>query len=194
MSTGTDARVGEILRLFAEHGDSAYGHEAVSQQEHAFQTASLAVAAGASAALVTAALLHDLGHLLHDLPDDAPDRGVDDRHEELAASWLATRFGDDVVEPVRLYVAAKRYLCAVEPAYLQQLSPPSVLSLALQGGPMTDEEVRQFRKSPHFEAAVALRRWDDTAKDPDAFVPGLEAYVPIIRGVLTSFNRRHHGS
>ena len=131
-------------------------------------------------------MLHDVGHLLHDLPEDAPDEGVDDRHEELAGRWLATRFGDDVVEPVRLHVAAKRYLCSVEATYFQQLSPPSLLSLRLQGGPMTDQEVRRFRESPYFAAAVALRRWDDVAKDPAAVVPGLDAYIPFIAKALDS--------
>jgi predicted HD phosphohydrolase len=133
MLKDNDGTIAEIARLFAERGDSAYGREAVSQREHALQAASLAVAEGASAALVTAALLHDVGHLLHDLPEDVPDEGVDDRHEELAGRWLATRFGADVVDPVRLHVAAKRYLCAIDPTYRQQLSPPSLLSLRLQG-------------------------------------------------------------
>ena len=186
MLNGTDGTISEIVRLFAERGDSAYGREAVSQREHALQAASLALAEGASAALITAALLHDVGHLLHDLPEDAPDEGVDDRHEELAGRWLATRFGDDVVEPVRLHVAAKRYLCSVEATYFQQLSPPSLLSLRLQGGPMTDQEVRRFRESPYFAAAVALRRWDDVAKDPAAVVPGLDAYIPFIAKALDS--------
>src|SRR4051812_5357794 len=91
--------VGEIVQLFEERGGSAYGREAVSQLEHALQAAHFARGADASPELVVAALLHDVGHLLHDLPDDAPDRGVDDRHEELAARWLSARFGPEVVEP-----------------------------------------------------------------------------------------------
>ena len=186
MLKSTDDTVSEIVRLFAERGDSGYGHEAVSQREHALQAASLAFAEGASPAMITAALLHDIGHLLHDLPENAPGEGVDDRHEELAGRWLAPRFGDDVVEPVRLHVAAKRYLCTVEPMYQKQLSPPSLLSLQLQGGPMTDDEVQRFRESPHCPAAVALRRWDDVAKDPAAVVPGLDAFVPFITKSLAS--------
>jgi phosphonate degradation associated HDIG domain protein len=184
MPTSKDEPVEQILRLFAKRGDSAYGHEAVSQQEHALQAAALARAEGASAALITAALLHDIGHLLHDLSEDAPDEGVDDRHEELAGRWLARWFGKEVVEPVRLHVAAKRYLCAVEPSYRGQLSQPSLLSLDLQGGPMTALESTRFRESPHFAAAVSLRRWDDAAKDPAASVPGLESYIPTISDAL----------
>lgn len=174
----------EIRRLFAERGDSAYGGEAVSQRTHALQAAHFARESGASSALIAAALLHDIGHLLHNLPEDAPDTGIDDRHETLAGRWLVRWFGDDVVEPVRLHVDAKRYLCAVEPEYQALLSPPSLLSLKLQGGPMTREEVDAFRASPHADGAVALRRWDDAAKDPALTVPDVESFLPHVAAAL----------
>jgi [1-hydroxy-2-(trimethylamino)ethyl]phosphonate dioxygenase len=176
----------KICRLFAERGDSAYGGEAVSQREHALQAAHFARRSGATAALITAALLHDVGHLLHQLPEDAPDEGVDDLHEELAARWLARWFGPEVIEPVRMHVDAKRYLCAVEPDYRQQLSAASLVSLALQGGPMTSEAVEAFRESSHADGAVALRRWDDAAKDPTLSVAGLDEYIPAIEEALAT--------
>jgi phosphonate degradation associated HDIG domain protein len=176
--------VAEILRLFAERGDSAYGGEAVSQREHALQAAHFARASGAGANLIAAALLHDVGHLLHHLPDDTPEAGVDDRHETVAGRWLARWFGAAVTGPVRLHVAAKRYLCAAEPGYLEQLSRPSRVSLDLQGGPMSDDERRRFEQSPHFAAAVALRRWDDAAKVPGLAVPGVEECVPELEAAL----------
>lgn len=172
--------IDELQRLFAVSGDSQYGHEAVSQRQHALQSAALAEAAGASPSLIVAALLHDVGHLLHGLPDDAPEQGIDDQHEALAARWLARRFGPAVVEPVRLHVAAKRYLCTVEPEYRTTLSGPSETSLLLQGGPMTDEETAAFQQSPHADAAVALRRWDDRAKDPACVTPPLSHYLGAI--------------
>jgi len=175
----------EILSLFRERGQSQYGGEAVSQQEHALQAAFFAEQSGADAATVAAALLHDIGHLLHDLPDDAPEQGVDDRHENLAADWLATRFGPDVVEPVRLHVTAKRYLCATDADYLRQLSPPSVLSLRLQGGPMTDAEAREFEKHPFHQVAVAVRRFDDAAKVPDLPTPSLEHFAVSVDRAIT---------
>jgi len=176
--------IDQVLRLFAERGDSEYGGEAVTQREHALQAAYFARKTGASAALVTAALLHDVGHLLHDLPDDAPDQGVDDRHEELGRRWLSGWFGPDVVEPVRLHVNAKRYLCAAEPKYMERLSEPSRLSLQLQGGPMSGAELEEFRASPHFSAAVSLRRWDDAAKVPGMAVPDVNEYVAILEEAL----------
>src|SRR5262249_2286700 len=119
-------------------------------------------------------------------PDDAPAEGVDDRHEALAARWLARWFGESVVEPIRLHVAAKRYLCTVQPGYLDQLSEPSLLSLGLQGGPMTVEEVERFEDSPFHGAAVLLRRWDDAAKTPAAVVARLDAYIPILEAALAA--------
>jgi predicted HD phosphohydrolase len=129
-------------------------------------------------------LLHDIGHLLHDLPDDAPNQGVDDRHEAVGAAWLSRWFIPAVAEPVRLHVAAKRYLCAAEPAYFQQLSQPSRLSLELQGGPMSSGEQEQFRASPHFSAAVLLRRWDEAAKVPGMAMAGIDEYLPDLQAAL----------
>uniref|UniRef100_A0A7C2P853 HD domain-containing protein n=1 Tax=Schlesneria paludicola TaxID=360056 RepID=A0A7C2P853_9PLAN len=166
-----------VLELFRQRGGSLYGGEAVTEQEHALQAAWLAEQAGAPPALIVAALLHDIGHLLHNLPEDAPDHGIDDRHEHSGASWLRRYFGPEVAEPVRLHVAAKRYLCAVEPRYLQQLSAPSQLSLRLQGGAMSPEEVHDFERHPHAQAAVRLRHWDDAAKIAGLETPLLEHFA-----------------
>jgi phosphonate degradation associated HDIG domain protein len=167
----------EVLELFRLRGDSEYGGEAVTQLEHALQAATFAEREGASAQLIAAALLHDVGHLLHELPADAPDQGIDDRHEALATVWLAERFGPPVVAPVAMHVAAKRYLCAVDGDYFSQLSPPSVQSLALQGGPMATAEIEQFRSRPFYDDAVRLRRWDDAAKIVDMQTPTLEHFA-----------------
>ncbi|MEZ5949973.1 MAG: HD domain-containing protein [Planctomycetaceae bacterium] len=129
------SRADQILELFAERGDSQYGHEAVTQREHALQCGFLAEQSGAPASLIVAALLHDIGHLLHELPDDAPDQGIDDKHENSGYAFLNRHFDPRVSEPVRLHVAAKRYLCTVDENYENQLSEPSRISLALQGEP-----------------------------------------------------------
>ena len=100
-----------------------------------------------------AALLHDVGHLLHDLPDDAPDDGIDDVHEQLGDHWLKKFFVPAVCDPVRLHVDAKRYLCAVEPDYLATLSPPSLHSLRLQGGPFTELKRENSKASRIFRKA-----------------------------------------
>lgn len=179
------SQVDDIVSLFAQHGDSQYGGEGVSQREHALQAALLAEHEGASAELIVAALLHDVGHLLHDLPDDAPEQGIDDRHETSASHFLRRSFPDSVVEPVRMHVDAKRFLCAVEPDYLKQLSGPSIVSLHLQGGPMSPDEVDQFRQNPHWESAVRLRRWDDAAKIADLPTPTVEYFAKYMSQVTT---------
>jgi phosphonate degradation associated HDIG domain protein len=175
-----------IVRLFQERGAAAYLGEPVSQTEHALQAAWAAEQAGAGSALIAAALLHDVGHLLHDLPEDCAEHGVDDAHEVRGARWLARHFGPDVAEPVRLHVPAKRYLCATDPAYPGRLSEASVRSLKLQGGPLTPAEVARFRAGPHAEAAVALRRWDDQAKVKGLATPDLEHFRPHLEAALAA--------
>lgn len=171
--------IDQIEQIFRLRGDSQYGFEAVTQQEHALQAAMLAEQEQASPALITASLLHDIGHLLHDLPDDATERGIDDRHEELGQRWLTQHFGLDVTEPVRLHVDAKRFLCADEPDYEASLSQPSRQSMAIQGGTMTKEEVSQFEALEFGRDAVRLRRWDDAAKVVGLSTPPLDRFLQI---------------
>jgi phosphonate degradation associated HDIG domain protein len=173
-----------IYQLFRDRGRAAYLGEAVSQTEHALQTAWAAEQAGAGPALITSALLHDVGHLLHDLPEDGAGAGLDGRHEELGARWLEPFFGPDVIQPIRLHVPAKRYLCAVDPDYRGQLSEASLLSLKVQGGPFTLEEAEAFRADPHAEAALALRRWDEAAKVKGLPTPDVRHFLPHLESVL----------
>jgi [1-hydroxy-2-(trimethylamino)ethyl]phosphonate dioxygenase len=173
-----------ITRLFETGGNAAYFGEPVSQTEHALQTAHLAQCEGASDALVVAALLHDVGHLLHGLPETIADSGIDGRHEAGGSAWLARHFGAAVVDPVRLHVAAKRYLCATDPEYLALLSPASQKSLELQGSPFDNAGARGFEAEPFYEEAVRLRRWDDQAKIPGLKVPSIEHYAPRIAAAV----------
>ncbi len=176
--------VQKIVDLFNEKGHSLYGGEAVTQMEHALQAATYARKNNASDALITASLLHDIGHLLHALPDDAPDHGVDDLHEELAALFLEKYFIKEVVEPAKLHVQAKRYLCFVDAGYYNTLSEPSRQSLALQGGIMNAEEAAEFEKFENYKEAVLLRTWDDLAKDPTMQTDPIEAFAPYIANTL----------
>ncbi len=173
--------VEEIFARFDRYGDREYG-ESVTQEQHALQTACLAEREGADTRLVAATLLHDFGHLLHD--EDAADKGIDAVHEELGADFLAQYFVAALVEPGRLHVQAKRYLCATDSTYFSGLSPSSVQSLALQGGPFNEMEVAQFETLPHWEDAIRLRRWDDRGKNPQMTTPPLEHYRPHIEAGL----------
>lgn len=170
--------------LLLNRADGAYGLHRVTQRQHALQSAWLAERDGQPDAVVTAALLHDIGHLVHDLGDNPAAEGVDDRHEELGHAWLTRHFGPEVTEPVRLHVAAKRYLCATEADYFGRLSPDSVRSLALQGGPMDEAEVAAFKALPHHAAAVTLRRYDEAAKVPDLETPPVAHFMPAVARCL----------
>ena len=167
----------EILDIFDGRAKQRYGLAAINQLQHALQAAALAEAAGEPSAMITAALLHDVGHMIHDQGEDPAAQGVDDRHEEHGARWLERNFLPDVCEPVRLHVAAKRYLVAAEPGYADRLSADSIRSLALQGGPMRPDEVATFDTLAHADAAKRLRRYDEAAKDPRAVTPGIRHFL-----------------
>jgi [1-hydroxy-2-(trimethylamino)ethyl]phosphonate dioxygenase len=178
-----DDAIDEIFATFRAHGAESYLGEPVTLRQHMLQTAVAAEEHGAPAELVAAALLHDYGHLIHHLPEDSAQHGVDTEHEEVGYRFLELHFPPEVVEPVRLHVAAKRYLCATDRSYLDVLSDASRLSLDLQGGPMSADEVAEFEANPHAAAAVQLRRWDDIGKDPDAETPELERYRAVLEAV-----------
>ncbi|MEI9986731.1 MAG: phosphonate degradation HD-domain oxygenase [Aliidongia sp.] len=175
-----------ILAFFDRRGADGYSGEAVTQEAHALQSAALAEAAGAEEPLVVAALLHDLGHLIHNAGESLAARGVDARHEVIAATWLVRHFGPAVVEPVRLHVPAKRYLCATDPAYHASLSAASQRSLAVQGGAFDVAEAGNFAALPFTRDAVELRRWDDLAKTPDAPTRRIGDYADMIRRVAAA--------
>jgi [1-hydroxy-2-(trimethylamino)ethyl]phosphonate dioxygenase len=176
---------GWIADLFARRGGEKYGIEDVTQREHALQSAALAREASAPAELVAAALLHDIGHLLGggDLPQDCA-ANLDDCHESTGFAFLNQYFGPTVAEPVRLHVAAKRYLCTVEPDYRTRLSPTSLKSFHDQGGAMNEQELASFRREEHFAAALRLRRWDDDAKDREPTGLVLEMFLPEVEKSL----------
>ncbi len=176
-----------IFELFLREGNAMYGGEQVNQLQHALQAAWLAEQAGADCELISAALFHDLGHLLYEGVDYPAGNGIDDRHEIFGAAWLERFFGPAVTMPIHLHVDAKRYLCAAEPEYYAQLSPASVRSLELQGGPLAGEERTRFESHPAFQAAVALRRWDEQAKVSDLDTPDLEHFRPIIEQARLRF-------
>ncbi len=180
------AIVRQLETLFARHGHLPYEgarREAVTALEHALQCAQLAEWAGADTPLVAAALLHDVGHFLA-AEAVAKSETVDDAHEDLAVPLLATDFGPEVTEPIRLHVLAKRYLVSVDAGYARQLSPASVHSLGLQGGPLRDAEVAEFEAQPFAEHAVLLRRWDDAAKEPGRTTPPLAYYLALLDDLL----------
>ncbi len=179
-----DPRLQALSTLLMQKGEGMYGLAHVRQIQHALQAAWLAERDGQPASLITAALLHDVGHMVHDLGENPAADGIDDRHEDVGARYLTTMFGPEVTEPIRLHVAAKRYLCGAEADYFAKLSPDSVRSLELQGGPMTADELVAFRALAHADAAVRLRRYDEGAKVRDLQTPPLAHFLPYVATCL----------
>jgi phosphonate degradation associated HDIG domain protein len=172
-------RLADIEKLFRDHGGIAYSGEPVSQLEHALQTARLAQGEEAPIELVTAALLHDLGHLLNLQGASPSARGIDDQHQYFAIPFLRPLFRPVVIEPIRLHVDAKRALCALEPEYYENLSEDSKRSLTLQGGVFSKEGLQAFLARPHAQEAMRVRRWDDQAKVPGQVTPPLAHFLEI---------------
>ena len=181
MTAGDAVRA--ITDLFASEGAKEYLGEPVSQASHMLQAAALAERDRAGDALVAAALLHDVGHFAGTLTGHDLMQGTDNRHGENGAAWLSQWFGAEVTEPVRLHVTAKRYLCATEPDYAAALSPASVYTLGVQGGPMRGAELAEFEANPYAAAAIRVRRWDDAAKDPGARPPALDRFTNVLRAL-----------
>ena len=173
--------IDDICAIYRDKGHQAYAGEPVTQLQHALQTASLAEEANASATLVTASLLHDLGHLLADQGDTPTARGIDDTHQYAVVPFLRGLFDEQVIAPIRLHVDAKRYLCAVRSDYRDQLSADSIRSLQLQGGIFTAAEASAFIAQPHAREAVQLRLWDDLAKAAERVTPGFDHFAVHLR-------------
>ena len=170
----------DICALYERDGGRMYSGEPVTQLEHALQSAALAESADADAELITAALLHDLGHLLNDQGETPTARGIDDVHQYFALPFLRGLFDDRVLDPIRLHVDAKRYLCATRPGYHDALSPDSKRSLALQGGIFAAADAAAFIAAPGAARAVLLRLWDDAAKLAGQPTPPLTHFSAIM--------------
>ena len=173
----------QLWTIYSSRGAAAYFGEVVTTLEHSLQAAYFAQESRAADALVLAALLHDIGHLIDSAPPDFAGWQSDARHEVSGSNWLAQRFGPEVSEPVRLHVPAKRYLCATDPSFLTQLSAASVRTLALQGGPMSAREAAAFRLEPYYPAAIQLRHFDDRGKVAGLRIPDFAHYRGLIDGM-----------
>ena len=173
-----------ILDLFARRGAEEYMGEAVSMAQHMEQSAACAVSHGADDELIIAALLHDIGHFVGDFPIDALENGIDNLHENAGAQFLAPYFPAAVTEPIRLHVAAKKYLCAVDNTYMQRLSAASIQSLEVQGGPMSEAEIDEFESNPYYQLAVKVRIYDDDGKVSGLDIKPVTAYRDTLESLL----------
>ncbi len=179
-----------VVALYAERGGMRYGSELVSQLEHALQCARRALDEGAGVELAAAAFLHDIGHLLARRTGEFG-RGMDDLHQYLALPFLRGAFGASVLEPIKLHVDAKRYLCQAEPGYWDRLSPASKHALELQGGAYAAGEAALFIGQPYARDAVRLRRWDDAATIPGLAVPDLGFIATLLQEAASRHSNRN---
>ncbi len=178
--------IAELVALYDIYGPRRYG-EGVSQLDHSLQCAALAVSQGLNDALVAAALLHDVGHLLWmQATGETSPPEFDTVHEDRGANSLSTLFGPEVSEPIRLHVQAKRVLCAIDPQYEEALSSGSVHSINQQGGVASVEEHRAFEALDFSEDAIALRRIDDAGKVESLQVEGFTHYLPLLHSLARS--------
>lgn len=176
--------IDRVFAVLERAGGAQYGQERVTQLAHALQCGRNAERDGAPPALIGAALLHDIGHLVHQFGEDAALRGIDDKHEAIGGKLLARWFVPELAGAVALHVDAKRYLCGTEPGYFAILSPGSVRSLNLQGGAYAPAEAAAFLARPHAAEAVRVRRWDEAAKVVGAATPGLAHFRPALQACL----------
>ncbi|MDX6327270.1 MAG: hypothetical protein QOK15_3624 [Nocardioidaceae bacterium] len=179
-----------IAALFDAEGGRDYLGEDVSMAQHMLQTASRARRSGAPRALVVAALVHDVGHFTGAVSGRALMQGTDNHHDEVAAAWLGQWFDEDVTEPVRLHVQAKRYLCAVDAGYVDRLSDASRHTMSVQGGPMAPEEVGAFASNGYADDATQLRRFDDQGKDPGVAELSLEDFRSDVEALDRTVRRQ----
>ncbi len=173
-----DNVVDKLADLFKAIAETSYLDEPITIAEHMLQSAACAKSDGA------AALLHDVGYYVDPLPDNANETDQHKRHDKAAARLLSPVLPAAVAEPIRLHVDAKRYLCAVEPAYYDKLSEASKHTMRLQGGVMDEATTIAFADEAFGPDAVKLRRWDDEGKRPDTVVPGFQAYRAMLRDLV----------
>lgn len=181
----------KLVFLYEKNGDRMYAGETVTQLTHAWQCGRLAEKSGANAALQLASWLHDIGHMLAGATGSPTCRGEDDQHEQTGAQLVLPLFGPCVAEPIRLHVQAKRYLVSMRSAYARKLSPDSVRSLQLQGGPMSEQECSLFEAEPFFSDAVKLRVWDDLAKTNGWFEDTREAALDHLSSLMAKVKAQH---
>ncbi|MCE8517391.1 HD domain-containing protein [Ruegeria pomeroyi] len=170
--------------IFARRGGEEYLGEPVTMAQHMLQGATIAEQNGLPEEIIVGALLHDIGHFTSEFGTYHPDDTEDRHHEDAGEAVLAPFFPPVITDCVKYHVAAKRYLCATRPAYFARLSPASVHTLELQGGPMSTEEVAEFERNPNIEAIIQVRYLDEAGKRADMETPDFDHFAPMVQRMV----------
>ncbi|MBH67966.1 MAG: phosphohydrolase [Rhodospirillaceae bacterium] len=173
----------EIKLIFLTKGKNFFDEDSVTQLSHALQCALHAENANETPEMITACLLHDIGHLISNDTTAPIKSGDDAKHEQIAVEYLQPCFNSAVTSPIRWHVDAKRYLCATDLKYFSKLSRASIKSLEVQGGPFTKGEKDVFEGHSFYQEAIKLRRWDDASKAPSKITPSLDYFLDYARQV-----------
>jgi predicted HD phosphohydrolase len=183
----TENIVDFIGSIFERRGGEEYLGEPVTMGQHMLQGATLAEQNEEPDEIVVGALLHDIGHFTSEFGTFSMDDTEDRYHENAGAALLENFFPSVITDCCRYHVAAKRYLCATDPKYFNKLSDASVHSLNLQGGPMSEVEIINFKRNPNLKQILTVRLYDDAAKVPKMATPSFRHFAPLVHKMLNNF-------
>ena len=175
-----------IGSIFEKRGDEEYLGEPVTMGQHMLQGATMAEKSRESDEIIIGTLLHDIGHFTSEFGTFSMEDTEDRYHEDAGAAVLEQFFPKVITDCCRHHVAAKRYLCATDPEYFQKLSTASVHSLNLQGGPMSEAELKDFEKNPNLKKILKVRLYDDAGKIPDMITPSFWHFAPLVQKMVDS--------
>ena len=183
----TENIVDFIGSIFERRGGEEYLGEPVTMGQHMLQGATLAEQNEEPDEIVVGALLHDIGHFTSEFGTFSMDDTEDRYHENAGAALLENFFPSVITDCCRYHVAAKRYLCATDPQYFNKLSDASIHSLNLQGGPMSEAEIINFKRNPNLKQILTVRLYDDAAKVPKMATPSFRHFAPLVHKMLNNF-------
>ena len=179
-----------IGSIFEKRGDEEYLGEPVTMGQHMLQGATMAEKSREPDEIIIGTLLHDIGHFTSEFGTFSMEDTEDRYHEDAGAAVLEQFFPKIITDCCRHHVAAKRYLCATDPEYFQKLSTASIHSLNLQGGPMSEAELKDFEKNPNLKKILKVRLYDDAGKIPDMITPSFWHFSPLVQKMVDSHSSK----
>ena len=179
-----------IGSIFEKRGDEEYLGEPVTMGQHMLQGATMAEKSREPDEIIIGTLLHDIGHFTNEFGTFSMEDTEDRYHEDAGAAVLEQFFPKVITDCCRHHVAAKRYLCATDPEYFQKLSTASIHSLNLQGGPMSEAELKDFEKNPNLKKILKVRLYDDAGKIPDMITPSFWHFAPLVQKMVDSHSSK----